>query len=198
MRFLKSSLNNPRGLTLLEIMVVLAIITGVVALVIPRIGNQNNQMKAAVRRMMVLSKQLQATARLQGAAYRIVFELPEREEDQQYYWIERSNSSILLPKDKNILSDARKKLEDEKKDKKDEETSPSSEGFSMDTSILKGKQTLPSGMRFKSIEVVGLDRPIETGYAFIHYHPAGLVEEAAIHLKYGEKHKDGQIGRAHV
>ncbi len=180
----------PRGFTLLEVMVVMAIIAGLLTVIVPRINNQNNKMKAAVRRLTVLSKQLHSTARLQGASYRIVFDLKERPEDEQTYWIERSNSSILLPEDKSILIDAQNKLAKEEAEKSSPKN-PNTEGFTPDGGILKGKQKLPSELRFKSIEIVGLDRPIETGLAYIHYHKQGLVEEAAIHIKYGEARGDG-------
>jgi prepilin-type N-terminal cleavage/methylation domain-containing protein len=179
------------GFTLLEIMIVLAIITGMIALIMPRIGNQNNQMKAAVRRMTVLSKQLQATARLQGASFRIAFDLKERPEDEQEYWIEKSNSSVLLPEDKNILVDEQNRKKREEEGDTQSPGDPSTEGFTPDNGILEGRQKLPNNLRFDSIEVVGLDRPIETGMAYIHYHAQGLVEEAAIHIKYGDKNNDG-------
>lgn len=179
-----------RGFTLLEIMIVMAIIAGLITIVAPKIGNQNNKMKAAVRHFLVLTKTLRNNARLQGASYRIVIDLKERPEDEQEYWIERSNSSVLLPKDKSILVDAENKLAKEKEDK-DGPKDPSAEGFTPDTGVLKGKQKLPPGLRFKSIEVVGLDRPIDSGLAYIHFHKQGLVEEAAIHLKYGENERDG-------
>lgn len=183
--------NGQKGMTLLEIMIVLAIIAGVVALVIPRIGNQNNQMKAAVRRFLVLSKQLQSTARLQGASYRIAIDLKDRPEDEQEYWIEKSNSSVLLPEDKNILIEAEKQAQREREQDPEAAKNPSTEGFTTDDGILSGKQKLPRGLRFDSIEIAGLDRPVETGIVYIHYFSQGLVEEAAIHLKYGEKDGDG-------
>jgi general secretion pathway protein H len=178
-------------MTLLEIMIVLAIIAGVVVLVIPRIGNQNNQMKAAVRRMLVLSKQLQSTARLQGASYRIAIDLKERPEDEQEYWIEKSNSSVLLPEDKNILLEEEERVRKEKEGDEEAAKNPSSEGFTPDDGILAGRQKLPRGLRFDSVELAGLDRPVDSGVVYIHYFSQGLVEEAAIHLKYGEKSSDG-------
>lgn len=182
--------NGQRGFTLLEVMVVMAIIAGLLTVIVPRISNQNNKMKAAVRRLTVLSKQLHATARLQGASYRIVFDLKERPDDEQTYWIEKSNSSVLLPADKSILVDAQNEQAKEEAEREGPKN-PSTEGFTPDGGILEGKQKLPPGLRFKSIEVVGLDRPIETGLAYIHYHKQGLVEEAAIHIKYGEADEDG-------
>lgn len=191
MLFSSKIFKNQFGMSLLEIMVVMAIIAAAIGITVPNIANRNNQMKAAVRRLTVLSKQLHSTARLQGASYRIVVDLKERKEDEQEFWVEKSNSAILLPKDKEILIEEKNRQKKLKEENAGERKNPSTEGFTPDDQMLNGKQKLPRGLRFKSIEIAGLDQEVETGLIFIHYHPQGLVEEAAIHLRYGEPNEKG-------
>ncbi|MEO0336833.1 MAG: hypothetical protein AAF202_10580 [Pseudomonadota bacterium] len=150
----------------------------------PSVTNKNNKMKAAVRRFSVLTKEVRTHAKLYGTSYRIAFDLGIREDDPQTYWIEKANYAVLIPGDKKqFLEDQNtaERARDENQGK-----SPSTAGFSEDDRLLKGKQELPGGLRFKEIEVEGLEEAIDNGLAYIHFHPQGLVEETAIHLQYGE------------
>lgn len=160
-------------------------------MVIPRIGNQNNKMKAAVRRFSVLTKQVRSMAKLNGTSYRIVFNLRERPDDEQLYWIEKANYGVLIPSDKSEFLDAQNTAAKTREQGGERSNSPSSEGFTPDDTILQGEQKLPPGLRFKEIEVEGLEQSIVNGLAYIHFHPQGLVEEAAIHLKYGDENTEG-------
>jgi general secretion pathway protein H len=163
----------------------MAILVAALTLIGPNVTNKNNKMKAAVRRFSVLTKEIRTHAKLYGTSYRIAFELGLRPDDPQTYWIEKANYAVLIPGNKDEFLEEQNtaaRAREENKGGKD----PSSAGFSEDSSLLKGKQELPGGLRFKEIEVEGLEEPIETGRAFIHFHPQGLVEESAIHIQYGE------------
>lgn len=178
-------LTTQSGFSLLEIMIVMAILVAALTLIGPSVSNKNNKMKAAVRRFSVLTKEVRTHAKLYGTSYRIAFDLGLRADDPQTYWIEKANYAVLIPGNKEeFLEDqnsAQRARESNKKGK-----DPSSAGFSEDSSLLKGKQELPGGLRFHEIELEGLEDSLETGLAYIHFHPQGLVEESAIHLQYGE------------
>ncbi len=59
----------------MEIMIVVAIIAGVVAIGIPRLANQKGRMRSEVQRIAVLSREIFNAARLQSRTFRLVFEM---------------------------------------------------------------------------------------------------------------------------
>jgi general secretion pathway protein H len=156
-------------------MVVVAIIAGTSALVIPKIANRSNQTKATIRELTVLSRQLHMKAKLNGSTYRLVIDMKEgdRSKAPQTYWVEKSNGSTLAKAGEESLKP--------EKDKDGKEIKNST--FEMDMSIFKKPKELKSGLRFEKVELSRLHEPLTSGRAFIHYLPQGLVEEAAIHLK---------------
>src|SRR5690606_20564407 len=98
--------------TMIEVMVVLGIIGAIVAMIVPRLGNQNNQIKSAVRKISVLAKESVNHSKLFGATHRLVIDLGEGYESKspQSFWVEISTSPYVLPSDKEDLF---KKLSDD-------------------------------------------------------------------------------------
>lgn len=169
---------NDAGFTLIEVMIVVAIMASIVVMVLPRIGNKNNQLKEVIRRFTVLSREIRHRARLENATYRIVIDMKDGAENgnsEHEYWIEKSSSRVLLSKS------------DRSDEEKDKDGNPiDTDGFAIDETILKKKQVLPSPLWFEDIEISGSDRPFTSGRAFIHFFPEGLVQEAAIHFRIAE------------
>lgn len=167
------------GFTLIEVMVVLAIITAIVTMVMPRIGNQNNELKATIRRFSVLTREIRHRARLENATYRLVIDMKDGSKsgkNRPEYWIEKSASQVLL-----------RSSDEETEIEKDEEGHPiDPDGFAVDDSIMPKKE-LPKPLFFEDVELVGQDRPVDAGKVFIHFFPEGLIQEAAIHFRMGEK-----------
>lgn len=174
--------NNPqssfplsnKGLTFIEILIVIAIIAGVAALSIGRFDNTNNQVKTTVRQLALLSKELHAKSRIKNLNYRMVIQMDD--ERGHGFWVESSSSPVLLSDDANA-EELSKEEEDENKE------APPPTGFSVDTDILKNSITLPKGLKFESVEIAGLNQKISGGLAFIYYVPQGLTQEAAIHVE---------------
>ena len=168
------------GFTLIELMIVVAIIAFTVTMAMPYLTNRNAQTRAFLREMTVLSRELHTKAKLHGVAYRLVIEIaPQRDYGDQQpsrYWVEKSNSQVVLNEREEEEAMERSKETDEEK-KKDPR------GFTVDTGIIKKPKEIPSGMRFDKIELTRLKSPVTEGRAFIHYLPVGLVDEAAIHIK---------------
>ncbi|MBK9038203.1 MAG: type II secretion system protein [Bdellovibrionales bacterium] len=166
------------GFTLIEVMIVVAIMASIVVMVLPRIGNKNNQLKEVIRRFTVLSREIRHRARLENATYRIVIDMKDGAESgksQHEYWIEKSSSRVLLSKS------------DRSDEEKDKDGNPiDTDGFAFDETILKKKQILPSPLWFEDVEISGSDRPFNSGRAFIHFFPEGLVQEAAVHFRIAE------------
>lgn len=170
---------NAAGFTLLEVMIVMGIIAAIVTLVVPRIGNQNNDIKATVRRFSALSKQLHSLAKLHNATYRLVIDLKNGQDERQEYWVEKSTQNVLLDKESFTLSPSERQDDQDKK-------RPTG-GFEPDPKVLKEPAGLPGDLRIKDVELGALSQPVTTGQVFIHFFPQGRADEAAIHLTAGEK-----------
>lgn len=168
------------GFTLIELMVVTAIIGGMIALAMPYMSNRNTQTKSFLRKMTVLSRELHTKAKLQGTAYRLVIELPPPTADgrppQQKMWVERGNAKV-------VLNEKEEELARERQEESDPEKKKDPQGFSVDEAMTKKLPEIPSPLVFEKVELTRLKSPITEGKAFIHYLPEGLVDEAAIHIK---------------
>lgn len=167
---------------MLELMVVLAIMAGMAAFIMPRFGSRNSDMKATVRKFSALAKQLQSTAKLKNMTYRLVIDMKEGEKTLPHeYWVEKSSSPTLFTEGGTYIS-----LDEIKKEKDEKEKQKPPGGFEVDTTVLK-KQALPGGLFFEDVEIKGGEKPYSTGRAYVHFLPVGMAEEAAIHIKGGDK-----------
>lgn len=166
------------GFTLIELMIVLVILAAVVTLGVNRIDNKNNEMKSAVRKLSVLSKELKTAAKLQGATFRLAIDLGKAgiKKKEQQFWVEKSTSQVLVPKDEETPLEP---------DKKDDDAPPPA--FARDDKILKGLKELPGFLEFTEVELARNSTKATDGLVYIYYFPHGLNDEAAIHLRAGEK-----------
>lgn len=161
-----------KGLSLIEVMIVLVLLGGIAVLGLPRIGSHKNELKATMRKLSVLGKQLQVNARLQYRTYRLAFDLSKK--NPHSFWVESAQGYISESPNN----------EDFEEDEEDGEEQNSMATFQPDTSILKKPIELPKPLLFKDIEVTG--GIIEEGKAYVHFFPQGIVEDVAIHLSDGE------------
>jgi general secretion pathway protein H len=173
-------MRSKNGFTLIELMVVTAIIAGMISIAMPYMSNRNTQTKSFLRKMTVLSRELHTKAKLQGVAYRLVIEMPPPDSSgrppEQKIWVERGNSQV-------VLSEKDEEKEKERREETDEKLKKDPQGFEVDGTYNKKIPELPSGIRFERVELTRLKNPVTVGRAFIHYLPQGLVDEAAIHIK---------------
>ncbi len=164
-------MGRSKGFTLVEMMVMLAILGAMAAMIVPRMGSRNNKVKSVVRNLSVVGKQLQNNARLYNKTYRIVFELPE--DEPHSFYVESAPGVQLISK--NIEED---------EDDKDDDDTQNTPTFTIDKKIMKNKITLPNPLYFERIELS--QGEIEEGIAYVHFFPQGLVEEVAIHISNGD------------
>ncbi len=158
-----------KGFTLLEVMVVMAIIIGIVAIVITNLQPPGRSVRADIRNILVIAKRLNQQAQLDGKMYRIVFDLNN---EQGVYWVESANRKTAGSANPTATPFGGGSDSDEK-DPRD---------FALDARILKSKAKLPKGFRFLKIILVDQDLAFEEGVGYVHFFPQGLADAAIIQI----------------
>jgi general secretion pathway protein H len=164
---------DQRGFTLIEIMVVVAIIAAVLAIGAPKLFNTTNQMRSAVRKLAVTTRSIRNVARLKNSTVRLVLNM---EADKNHsYAVEAANGVVPLMSEEQE-KELKKLTSSQRKD--DEEKSK----FEPETSVVKAPVSLPRGLFISNVEYSDRTEPITSGHAYIDFFPQGLSEESAIHL----------------
>lgn len=161
------------GFTLIEMMIVLVIVAGLAAIVVPRISNRNSEVKQFLRLLTTASRELHNDAKLKGNAIRMVIDLNQSADgkatEQQISFEQSSSKFALSANEEERAAEATK----------DPEKNKDPRGFTAYRNPIK----VPSVIRIDRVELTRLTSPITQGKAFIHYLPEGLVDEAVIHIK---------------
>jgi general secretion pathway protein H len=170
-------MKNKRGFTLIEVMIVLAIMGAVVAIGMPRLFKTQDNIKAVARNFIVLAKDVRNKARVNNSTYRIVIHIDPKESS---YSIERANGSQLI--DPALMTtEGRKQAEEDAKEKEDKPPPL----FQVDKSILKKPKFLPGTLRFVSLETINMQQPQTEGDAYIYFFPQGFVDASALQISTG-------------
>ncbi|PIS09727.1 MAG: prepilin-type cleavage/methylation domain-containing protein [Bdellovibrio sp. CG10_big_fil_rev_8_21_14_0_10_47_8] len=157
-----------KGFTLFELLIVLAIFAAIVAFGIPRFRSPQNNIKAVVRQMASLSREVRNLARMKRMTYRIALRMGEGDDA---YWVENASGSVLVPSEATL----------ENIKKMDEKDRPP-DAFQKTNKPFKGEKKLPSGLYFGSVETVAMKEPATQGTAYVYFSPEGLVERSVIQL----------------
>jgi general secretion pathway protein H len=169
------------GFTLIEVMVVMAIIAAIITVGIGQINKGGNEIKETLRKMSTLSKQVHSLAKLNTATYRIVFDLGSGKDDaDQTYWVEKALGAVVIS-----TEDFNEKYDEtpETKDEDNESKAPPSGGFTKDEKVIKGQRKLPSSVKFEAIITPSIEDPIKEGRAYVYFFPQGLADEAIVQVK---------------
>lgn len=172
--------DDSRGMSLIEILVVLFIIAAISSVFLPRLSVNQDSSAQILRRLANLSKQVHDTARLSNSSYRLVLDL--RTDGNHRYWVERAQGLVPLR--------TQEQLEDlEKLTVIQREAILQKEPFQPDERLVKEPIELPKELRIVEVEIAGRDAPLTEGRVAIHFQPRGLVEEAIIRLQSEERLK---------
>lgn len=168
--------NNAKGFTLLEVIIVVAIVASLMVIGLPRLKKNNTNIKSIVREMSVMSKEIRNYARLKNSTYRIVFKLngPESNKKDSYF-VEAAAGTVLA------LSEEKQRLYDELP----AEERPKA-AFQKVDKPLKEEKELPSGLYFAQIETKSKKEPVSKGNAYIYYTAEGLVDQSVIQITDGK------------
>lgn len=163
-----SERTSERGFTLFEILIVVSILAGAIAFLVPRTMRTDSGIKKVSRHILVLSRDVRNQARLKNSTYRIVFKM---DGDKHSYWVEAAAG--------NQPGKSQEQLEEESRLAEDvRPTNP----FKKIDKFTKTQFELPKDLYFGQIETLSERAPITTGEVYLNYSPQGLTESAAIQL----------------
>ncbi len=197
----------PRGLTLIEISVTLAIIVVLFAAVVFGVGALTGaRAKEASTELAGTIRSLYDTAALSGRTCRLVFTLPEpKDDDGAVTWRAEcaKGGATAMAKRDDELKDARARREDKLKDDRrfrrlDSDDAPTlqqlqeqekqrveeSAKFSDFSSEDVVERTLPSNVRVE-VWTAKQRQPATSGLAYLYFFPQGYTERAQVWLRQG-------------
>lgn len=161
------------GFTLIEIMIVMAVITAVLAFGAPKMFSNASQMRSAIRKLAVLSREIRNVSRLTNSTGRLVIQMDD--EKGHTYWIESAPGNAMA-----LSEDAQKNLDSMTSMQREDQGEK--EQFTVDTRIVKSPVQLPRGLFFTDVEYGNKREPVTKGKTYVHFFPHGLSEEVAIHV----------------
>ncbi len=165
----KNSASRSRrsGFTLIEILIVMAIIAAVMAIGLPAIQRVTYQrINSTTRKFVGLIRTVRNDAVLLNNIYRLTIDL-----DKKTYWIETQREQALLSDP--VAVDPKKKRG---------AVAGSSSNFNMAPKYNKKPLPMPDGVAFDGVlkEKEGL---IKEGMVYVHFFPSGFNEQAILYLK---------------
>jgi general secretion pathway protein H len=173
--------SEPKGFTVLELMVVIAIVLFVSAAVVASVQSlRQASLSTQSDKLAVSIRYLYDLAALNNTVYKLVIDM-----GSNAYWGEEVSQnarcgSAILPSEREALYSL------------DTETEPAvpskgaQEGSSATKENLLTRTTLPKGLSFGGVMTSHQDELQEEGKANIYFFPSGYVEKALIYINKGE------------
>ena len=172
-------MKKQKGISLVEILIVLGIIGAVMAALVQRPQSSQKDYNRFFRRFSLMSKRIRNQAMVENATYRMLFKLEE--DKAPTMWVERTKKSVLLGDEKESKKKFEELYKDLKSKKKTKKEKPSI--FKKVPGFSFANLKMPRNLNLKLVEVSGIDEPLEEeGLIAFHYFPQGLVEETALQI----------------
>lgn len=190
---MKNPRRRPAGLTLIELVIVMALLAAIVTIVIPSVVNIiGANLRTTVSEVAGSIRFTYDLAARKNVPFRLVFDLDERA-----YWVESSSEKYLFDREKTGVSEGRLD-EDAEQDKERER----SRRF-VDRSYIEGgemwqpkgkpsfsdfagrytkKKSLPEDIFFQDVWVAHQEDRVTAGRAYLYCFPTGMTERAVIHI----------------
>lgn len=172
-----TSSRNTRGYTLIELLLVVALVTIITTLALPTVSSYFKiSLNSATRELASIVKEAYNSTVVTGKVHRIAYDLKKHQ-----YWVEIGPDTVLLDTAES------KEKDDRRKRLRREEEKPK-EIFSLQKIITRKKMDLPRGVQFVEIFTEQSEDPIKDGIVYTHIFPHGITEQALIHLKDMDEH----------
>lgn len=162
---------NERGFTLVEVLVVIALIALISIFALPGLGNLFRvSLNSISREMATTVKEAYNAAAMTGRVYRLVYDFKEKQ-----YWVESGPGTTML-------ETAESRERERQRTRLTKKEAPKDTSFSMDKNITRKKHSLPRGVEFEDILTEQSPEPLKEGVAYTHFFPHGVSEQTLIHL----------------
>jgi len=162
----RNKLSRNPGFTLIEILLVLALIAMVTSVGIPAVGRLTYQRVAGTtRRFVGTLRSVRNDAILLNRIYRLAIDF-----ENQTWWIEKQSKLELLGTESQGQA-----APDPKK------PAPSPSGFSIADKYGKKPRELPGGVIFDGV-LTERDGLLKSGLAYVHFFPSGYAEQSIVYL----------------
>lgn len=164
----RATICNQKGFTLIEIIVVMAMLVMFATMAMPRMRDKMDlNLKKRARMISAAMQYVYNQAAFKNETYRLHFDL-----DKQTYAIEVAQGTVHLEKD---LETRRKSTFEKKEEPKAK--------FAPDTSMIKKPIELEKGLKFKDVKTEAKSFAITSGHAYTHFFPFGYAEKTQIRLE---------------
>ncbi|MEK7690917.1 MAG: prepilin-type N-terminal cleavage/methylation domain-containing protein, partial [Bdellovibrionota bacterium] len=141
-----SDRKDANGFSLIEVMVVVAIIALISAVALPSIRNFFKvSINSATREIGAILKQAYNATVISGRVHRIAYDLEKHE-----FWVEAGPASVLLHTEKTFEEERHRKKFASTEDNEQAEAEARA-GFSQAISVTPKKKVLPRGVRFLDV-----------------------------------------------
>ncbi len=182
---------HERGVTLVELLVVLAVIGGIMTIGVYMLGMlTHTKLKDESMRLTSAIKYTYSQAALNNAQYRLVFDL-----DTNEYYSEVTNSPVVVESStandsEGLLPEEARELAERHQADNDLFAKNEADPFNLNRKVtfervqdgvLKAK-TLPEGIRIYSVQTAHQRMPFKTGKASVSFFRNGFQEQALIIL----------------
>ena len=183
-RQVKPNPNRDQGLTLIEIMVVIALVATIMALGVTVINDvSDSDLKEASSRLSGTLKYVFNEAAIQKKYYRLVIDL-----DSQQYYAEARTSPFLISLNQEVKAPTKKPEEKPEATVEPEELlQPEGDDFAKVEEYLIEPQQLSDPVKIVDVFVGHLQQKATTGKVEIYFFPHGWTEPTVINLTNGEE-----------
>ena len=177
-------LNKEKGLTLIEIMVVIALVATIMALGVTVINDvSDSDLKEASSRLSGTLKYVFNEAAIQKKYYRLVIDL-----DSQQYYAEARTSPFLISLNQDVKAPPNKPEDKPEATVEPEEPlQPEGDDFAKVEEYLIEPQQLSDPVKIVDVFVGHLQQKATTGKVEIYFFPHGWTEPTVINLTNGEE-----------
>lgn len=170
---------NRRGFTLIEILVVIAVLAAIVGIGTPTIKNVlRTNLRSSAFQIASLSKFAYDSAVIRGRVHRIVFDF-----DKKTFQLQVSMSDEMVVEQEEDQEAASGLSPDKKEEEKPQ-------NFSDFPGEIGKKQKLASGVELDSVENLNTKKKYTQDIAYLYFFPQGATEDTIIRLS-GQKNRTG-------